>query len=123
VPQVPGIVIFSRQTQRAFANVTIEKKQNCCFLCFPFAVLLWGVRSLALARPAVCAALKGEAVVRGAGSGCCLQLSLRFAFAPFVLYTENCHKYTRTHKRAHVCVYIQNTYIYIHTFASLCTYF
>lgn len=60
----------------------------------------------------MCATFNGVMGCAGCGSGSLL--TAEFAFARFVLYTENCHKYTRTNEE-HAC-----TYTPTHTDTSVC---
>lgn len=92
----------------------------------PLVILLCGARSCsrlrsrsralcvcAATRPAVCATFNGAESRARRRRG--RLLTAEFAFARFVLYTENCHKYTRSthqrrahtrmHKRMHVCMH------------------
>lgn len=139
--QVCLALSFSRQTRgEAFANLTIDKQINTPFLfqcvspssCYsalwrPFmlSLALSLSRSLcvcAATRPAVCATLNGAE--SGARRRRGRLLTAEFAFARFVLYTENCHKYTRSneehthpHAQAYAC-----TYVCMHSYSHDCDY-
>lgn len=105
------------------ANVTIDKKARqtveenkkyATFLLFLLLLFCFGANVLSLShwRGQLCAWCGGGGVVAA------LQLSLHFAFASFVLYTESCYKYTHAStKRAHLCKC--RIHMHVHTYIRL----